>query len=79
MTPVFYSFLRELLWRTGYLDALFEHLGCDPKLTIEYGKIKKMPVAKKVSDEEVDIFPRTLFNFATLDELLGEIRRSQKE
>lgn len=73
LREVFYSFLRELLWRAGYMDALFEHLGCDGKLTIDYGKIKKMPVAKKVSDEEVDNFAKRLFNFATMEELLGEI------
>ena len=69
LLPVFYTFLREMLWRNGYLGGLFEHLGVDGKVNIDYGKVQKMPNNKRVSKEDIEVYGNTLFKFAPREEL----------
>ena len=76
LLPVFYSFLREMLWRNGMLGGYFEHLGRDGKVNIEYGKVTKIPNNKRVTDEEVEVYANTIFKFAPreeVDELIGAV------
>jgi hypothetical protein len=73
LLPVFQSFLRENLWKVGYLDAFFEQLGHSGKeMDLDYGKLMKLKKNKDVSDVEVEAFAHTIFNFAC-DEMLDGI------
>ena len=71
---------REILWRYGHLDALFEELGHDGKLDVQYGKVLQMPRSdgkQGVSSEIVNAFSRTILNLAppgVIDDILfGEL------
>jgi len=69
LLPVMYTLVREVLWRFGYLDGLFEHLGYDGKLKIEYGKVMPMSKAKHAKAEDLEKFAHTVFKFAPVDML----------
>ena len=65
LLPVFQSFLRENLWKVWYLDAFFQQLGHSGKeMDLDYGKLMKLRKNKDVSDEDVEKFAHTIFNFA---------------
>ena len=75
LLPVMMTAARDILWRYGYLDGLFSHLGHDGKLDIEYGKVKPMP--KKhgpngIKKEVVEEFAKTIMDLAP-PELLDEV------
>ena len=55
------------------MDGLFEHLGHDGELNVDYGKIKKMPKNDSVTDEDIELFANTIFQFATTEELMEDL------
>ena len=65
--PVVYTLAREMLWRFGYLDGLFKHLGHDGELNIEYGKVKPMPKEKYAKAADIEAFTQTLFKFVSVE------------
>ena len=70
LLPVFYTFMREHLWRVGYLEGFFNKvMETDGKFNVEYGKVKRVPQSKRVEDAEIDLFARAIFNFVGVDEL----------
>jgi hypothetical protein len=54
---------RGMLWRYGYLDSLFESLGYNDDLEINYGKVKPMPKYQNVRVSEIEKYSNTLFQF----------------
>ena len=52
LLPVIYTLLQDMLWQFGWLDGLFEHLGHDGELNIEYSKVKPMSKTKHTKSED---------------------------
>ena len=70
LLPVFYTFMREHLWRVGYLDGFFnEIMNDDGTFKVVYGKVKRVPKSKRVLDEDIELYAKTIFHFAGIDEL----------
>ena len=75
LLPIMMTFLRELLWRFGVGDKLFnpndnteegeEGLGIG---NMTYGKVKKQKVA---SDEDLDLFVKTIMNIGSNEDIWG--------
>ena len=55
---------RATLWRLGYLDGLFEHLGYSGKLDIDCGKIERVPQRKDVDLKDVEIYANLLIQLS---------------
>ena len=54
---------RGMLWRNGYLDGLFESLGYNDNLEINYVKVKPMPKYQNVRVGKIEKYNNTLFPF----------------
>jgi hypothetical protein len=63
LMPVMFKLLRAMMWRCGHLDGLFNHLGYDDKMIIEYGKKMQMPKFKNVTDNELLEYAATIMKF----------------
>ena len=68
LLPVLYTMGRELLWRFGFLDGLFEHLGYDGKVDIDYGKVKRMPVQEDATPQAINAYAQMLLNCTAVTE-----------
>lgn len=75
LLPVMYTLAREMLWRFGHMDGLFEYLGHNGDLEIEYGKVAKVPRAADVNEADVETFTKMLLRFVSADDLLDEIEQ----
>ncbi len=72
LLPVLYKLARCVLWRYGHIGGLFDHLGYELSLNVEYGKIKQIPQVQDVSLEEIEKFSCMVIDLAeesTGDEL----------
>jgi hypothetical protein len=67
LLPIVYSFLRELLWRFNYGDALFSKF---EDKTLNYGKRKKQI---KVPDDAIDFIAQTILNLGNIDDIYGDV------
>ena len=69
--PILYKQARCVLWRYGHLHRLFDHLGYERTLNVEYGKMSRMPRVQDVSLEDIDHFSRMVIDLgdSTRDEL----------
>jgi hypothetical protein len=69
LLQVMYRMSRQLMWRVGHLDGLFDHLGYDESLTIDYGKQKVMPKFKHVHWEVLEEYAKSLVKFPSLSDM----------
>ena len=69
LLQVMYRMTRQLMWRVGHLDGLFDHLGYDESLTIDYGKQKVMPKFKHVHREVLEEYAKSLVKFPSLSDM----------
>ena len=72
LLPILYKLARCVLWRYGHLDGLFDHLGYEPSLNVEYGKIKRMPRVQDVSSKAIEQFSRMVIDLAEDSVLMSE-------
>ena len=70
LLPVMYTCARGLLWKHGHLDGLFQHLGEDGKIHIEYGKVKKMLRKSDVETSDIEHFANITFDFINPDDAM---------
>ena len=67
-----YTMARAMLWRYGFLDGLFEHLGHTNDIDIKFGDVKRIPNFKEhVTDAETKIFAETILRFGTFSDSFG--------
>jgi hypothetical protein len=71
LKPILYRLARGMLWRCGYLDGLFNYLGYDDTMKIEYGKKMQMPKLKQGAElnEKINQYANTILHFANQDDL----------
>ena len=72
LAPVMYIIARAMLWRYGFLDGLFEHLGHTNDIDIKFGDVKRISKSKEhVTDAETKIFAETILRFGTFSDSFG--------
>ena len=76
--PVFQGVACSLLWKYGYLDGLFLHLGHDGALNIEYGKVMPMPKKHLIDAKEVAALFTSILNMDT-DGLVAAVMFGSEE
>jgi len=63
LLPIFQRMIRAMMWRTGHLLGLFQFLGYNDNIELEYGKLKHVPNFSQTTDEQLKEFAKTLFYF----------------
>ena len=59
-----YTMACAMLWRYGYLDGLFQHLGHTQDFDIKYGDVKQIPkIVADVTDSATQVFAETILRF----------------
>ena len=52
------------------MDGFFnEIMNDDGTFKVVYGKVKRVPKSKRVLDEDIELYAKTIFHFAGIDEL----------
>ena len=67
-----YTMARDMLWRYGYLDGLFKHLGHTEGIDVEYGDVKRIPFITKDTNNETRAFAETILRFGSFVDAHGD-------
>jgi len=65
LAPVMYTMARDMLWRYGFLDGLFHHLGHTNALDVKYGDVKRIPYITKETNADTKAFAETILRFGS--------------
>jgi len=72
LAPVMYTMARDMLWRYGYLDRLFHHLGHRDAFDVKYGDVKRIPFITKDTNADTKAFAETILRFGSFVDAFGE-------
>ena len=72
LRPVMYTMARDMLWRYGFLDRLFYHLGHTDALDVKYGDVKRIPLITKDINTNTKAFAETILRFGSFVDSYGD-------
>ena len=72
LAPVMYTMARDMLWRYGFLDGLFQHLGHTDGIDVDYGDVKRIPFINKETNADTKAFAETILRFGSFVDAYGD-------
>ena len=72
LSPVMYTMTRDMLWRYGFLDGLFHHLGHTEGFDVDYGDVKQIPFVNKETNADTTELAEMILQFGSFADAYGD-------